>query len=258
MSHFTLAQWLAEFDAHCPRLRGISQDDLLDQYGDDLGVWAKFKSHGSWTYGKGTSSDAWFLFAALAHMARFSERDDRWRAHADWVRSFDHKDSDGWGPLPAMMGLTWQDLRQGGWGMGNDGVGGLLARCNQVAEERGLNERLFSVTTHGDNHVIVMLSPAEARSLVAAGLIDLDRPMPLTLREKPPPPETSALETSALKRHADLLPVPLVALLSIPTFFLFHDRKLALVPVIVAVLMLREPIVRRVSWLRWLSDRNII
>lgn len=246
MKHFTLVQWLEEFAACSPRLRGVSRKRLLDQHGGDLGVWATREGDGRWTYGEGTAADAWLILDALANAG---ELDDGWQAHAAWVRGFDYKDSDAWETLPAMMGLTWHDLSRGGWRMGDDGVSDLLARCNQLAAERNVDERFFSLETHGDNYVIVMLSPAAAARLVAAELLDVDLQPPPVFREDP----WWWLKDSVFRKHADLLLVLAVALLAIPTFFLFHDRALALVPIFVAVIMLRDPIAKRVSWLRWLK-----
>jgi hypothetical protein len=128
-------------------------------------------------------------------------------------------------------------------------VSDLLVRCNQLAAERKVDERFFSLRTHGDNYVIVMLSPAAAERLVAAELLDVDLRPPPVFREDP----FWRLKGIVFGEHADLLLVLAVALLAIPTFFLFHDRALALVPIFVAVLMLRDPIAKRVSWLRWLK-----
>jgi hypothetical protein len=248
MKHFTLAQWLEGFVARCPRLRGVSVTSLLDmleRHGDDFGAWST-GAEGRSSHGEGTADDAWRILHALAHAGRHL---DDWRAAAAWVRAFDYKDSDAWGALPDMMGLTWPELRRGGWSMGDDGVGDLLVRCNQLAAERRVDERFFSLRPHGDNYVIVMLSPAVAERLVAAELLDLDLRPPPVFREDP----LWRLKSGPFREHADLLLVLAVALLAIPTFFLFHDRALSLVPVFVAVMMLRDPIAKRVSWLRWMK-----
>lgn len=97
--------------------------------------------------------------------------------------------------------------------------------------------------------MIIWPIPVAAERLVAAELLDVDlQPLPV-FREDP----YWRLKDNVFREHADLLLVLAVALLAIPTFFLFEDRVLALVPIFVAVIMLRDPIAKRVSWLRWLK-----
>ena len=253
---FTLEEWLKEFATHCPRMRGVSVDYLQENYGEELGRWATRKNE-QWVYGWGTSQDAFRILSTLAHIGRFVDGEER---HAAWVRSFDWKDSDGWGALPALMGLTWPDLRQDGWRMRE--VGDLLLRCNQIAAARKMDERFYSVETHGDDYVIVMLSPAAAQRLVSAKVLDLDvRPLRNTASESPAGGAEPIVREDPLWRlkaiysgkHSDLLPVLGVAFLAFPVHLLFRDLVFTLVPVFVALLMLRDPVATRVSWLRWLK-----
>ncbi len=44
-----------------------------------------------------------------------------------------------------------------------------------------------------------------------------------------------------------------IALLAIPGYFVFHDMAFVVVPIVVAVIMLRDPLAKRVSWLRWMK-----
>jgi hypothetical protein len=250
-----LVEWLAAFSALLPEARRISRKRLLEQNGDDLPPWATCDRDGKWTYGTGYADQAWTILDAIAGASRFS---DGWREHAAWVRAFDYKDSDQYETLPAMMGLTFDDLHGGGWNMGPDGAGDILARCNQLAIERAIDQRFFSLRTGGDNLVVVMLRPSVAGAMVAERLLELDlSPPPQSARSpRPRSPAGVALRAGLLERHGDLLLVFVVALLSIPTHIAFHDRMLTIVPIVTAVLMLRGPIARRVPWLRWLQRRE--
>lgn len=244
MKDFSLAEWLSEATACCPRLRGVSKKQLLDS-GYELGPWARRDEAGRWVFCRCGADEAWWLLDALASIGDFDEEQAH---HAAWLRSFDWKDSDAWELLPSMMGLTWADLERGGWTMGRAEVGELLDRCNELAKERQLDERFFSLATGGDDYLIAMLSPDAAQRLVAAQLLPLDLREPPAYREDP----AWRLKRLVSGPNADLLLVLAVALLSIPTYVVMRDA-VAAVPLFVALLMLREPLAKRVSWLRWLK-----
>jgi hypothetical protein len=95
----------------------------------------------------------------------------------------------------------------------------------------------------------VMLSPAVAEKMVQGEVLELDLTPHLPL----PSASFSPPKNRQIRENGDLLIVLGIALLAIPGYFVFHDMAFVVVPIVVSIIMLRDPLAKRVSWLRWMK-----
>lgn len=175
---YSLATWLKEFSAATGRLRGVSRDDLLEEV-DELEPWAT-RDDGSrkWRFQRADSAEVWKLLLSVS-----SHEPSASHGGVPWVHSFDYKDSEAWGVLPAMIGVP-EDARF----LAEFRALGDRARelgltveapdfvefCNRRAHELGKELRLFAVDAHGDEYLFVALTPAACKAAVERGLIEVE------------------------------------------------------------------------------------
>jgi hypothetical protein len=175
---YLVTTWFAELSAATGRLRDHSVDELLQATGELLERWAT-KGEGSrrWHFERAGSAEVWRLLLCIALCRQLAAPDG-----VRWVLSFDYKDTDAWEELSAMIGVTkderyWADFRAFGDRARERSstveVNDLADFCNARAHALGKELRLFSISTHGDEHLFVALSPTACKAAVERGLLEV-------------------------------------------------------------------------------------
>ncbi|MDC0749309.1 hypothetical protein [Polyangium mundeleinium] len=176
---YRLSTWLTDFAAVTGRLRRVSLDDFVDDVGEGLNSWAEYdKGEGRWQFHESGSEEVWLLLYAASGSDDLAVRKGK-----RWLHSFDHKDGDAWGELPKMIGVPEDacfDAEIRAWAESEEAmdVFDFVDLCNARAHALGCELRLFSVETHGDDHLFVALPPLACKSAVERGLLEVTPYLP--------------------------------------------------------------------------------
>jgi hypothetical protein len=158
MPELTLADWLGGFELRSAKLEGLSAHQLLAKYREDLEPWARRVGE-RWEFGIGTAQEAWMILHAMETLPRYQS----------WIRSFDYMDAEAWSSLPSMVGLSHRDVPPQPDRYPGDY---LFDACNELTKT---GEHIFSLTTHGDNYVVIAMPPRDLELLVQDGYLEVDR-----------------------------------------------------------------------------------
>ncbi|MDC3954761.1 hypothetical protein [Polyangium jinanense] len=171
---YRLSTWLTDFAAVTGRLRKVSPDDFVDAVGEGLDPWAEYdKIEGRWQFHESGSAEVRWLLSAIG-----CEDDLATHKGKRWVHTFDHRDGDAWEELPKMIGVPEDedfDAELQAWRESEEtmDVFDFVDLCNARAHALGCELRLFSVETHGDDHLFVALPPLACKSAVERGLLEV-------------------------------------------------------------------------------------
>ncbi|MDI1476867.1 hypothetical protein [Polyangium sp. y55x31] len=176
---YRLSTWITDFAAVTGRLRKVSRDDFVDEVGEGLKSWAEYDTReGRWHFDESGSAEVWLLLYAVSGSDDLATHKGK-----RWVHSFDHRDVDAWEELPRMIGVpedehfdaelrAWRDSEE------TMDVIDFVDLCNARAHALGCELRLFSVETHGDDHLFVALPPLACKSAVERGLLEVTPYLP--------------------------------------------------------------------------------